>query len=113
LTTTLILWFLYVGYLLLRHMMPGYRGAMAGAVYAVLAYVDVPIVYFSIRWWRGIHPQVLRGGGGLDPAMVPPLLMSVAAFLLLAAVLIRERFEIQSLAVRVSQAEDALEVDAR
>ena len=113
LTTTLILWFLYVGYLLLRHMMPGYRGAMAGAVYAILAYVDVPIVYFSIRWWRGIHPRVLRGGGGLDPAMVPPLLMSVAAFLLLAAVLIRERFEIQSLAVRVSQAEDALEVDAR
>ena len=92
LTTTLILWFLYVGYLILRQTIPGYRGAMAAAVFAVLAYVDVPIVYFSVSLWRGVHPQVLRGGGGLDPAMVPPLLLSVTAFLLLSGILIKERF---------------------
>ncbi|MDF1536767.1 MAG: cytochrome c biogenesis protein CcsA [bacterium] len=113
LTTTLFLWFLYVGYLVLRHMMPGYRGAMAGAVFAILAYVDVPVVYFSVRWWRGIHPRVLQGGGGLDPAMIPPLLVCVAAFGLLAMALIRERFEIQRLEESVSRAEDTLEVEAR
>ena len=109
LTTTLILWFLYVGYLVLRHMMPGYRGAMAGAVFAILAYVDVPVVYFSVRWWRGIHPRVLQGGGGLDPAMVGPLLVSVAAFILLAAALIRERYKLLCLEVDITRAEEVLE----
>jgi heme exporter protein C len=98
LTTTLILWFLYTGYLVLRQTIPGYRGAMAAAVFAILAYVDVPVVYFSVRWWRGIHPQVLRGGGGLDPRMIPPLLISVAAFLLLSGILIRERFNLANAA---------------
>ena len=92
LTTTLVLWFLYVGYLVLRQAIPGYGGAMAAAAFAVLAYVDVPVVYFSVMWWRGIHPRVITGGGGLDPAMIPPLFFGVASFLLLAVVLIRERF---------------------
>lgn len=110
LTTTLILWFLYVGYLVLRQMMPGYRGAMAGAVFAILAYVDVPVVYFSVRWWRGIHPRVLQGGGGLDPAMVGPLLVSVAALVLMAAALIRERYRLYRLEMDIVRVENALEV---
>jgi heme exporter protein C len=109
LTTTLILWFLYVGYLVLRQVVPGYRGSMATAVYAVLAYVDIPVVYFSVTWWRGIHPQVLTGGGGLARGMVLPLLLSVLAFLLLAAVLIRERFHIAAAADFVDRMTIALE----
>jgi heme exporter protein C len=109
LTTTLILWFLYTGYLVLRQTIPGYRGAMAAAVFAILAYVDVPVVYFSVRWWRGIHPQVLRGGGGLDPRMIPPLLISVAAFLLLSGILIRERFNLANAADCVDSIAAALE----
>lgn len=109
LTTTLMLWFLYVGYLVLRQTIPGYRGAMAAAVFAILAYVDVPVVYFSVRWWRGIHPQVLRGGGGLDPRMIPPLLVSVAAFLLLSGVLIRERLNLANAADGVDRIAVALE----
>jgi len=109
LTTTLILWFLYTGYLVLRQAIPGYRGAMAAAVFSVLAYVDVPVVYFSVSWWRGIHPQVLRGGGGLDPRMIPPLLISVAAFLVLSGVLIRERFYLANAADCVDTIAVALE----
>ncbi|UCG39225.1 MAG: cytochrome c biogenesis protein CcsA [bacterium] len=109
LTTTLVLWFLYVGYLVLRSSVHGYRGAMAAAVFAVLAYVDVPIVYFSVRWWRGIHPIVLRRGGGMDPAMIPPLITSVAAFLLLAGVLIRERYHIERIQSRAQSLEAMLE----
>ena len=106
LTTTLILWFLYFGYLALRQALRGHRGALAGAVYAILAYVDVPIVYFSVRWWRGIHPQVLAdGGGGLAPGMMPALLASVAAFSLLMAVLVRERFRLGLLEARIEEAE--------
>jgi heme exporter protein C len=109
LTTTLILWFLYAGYLVLRQAIPGYRGAMAAAVFAILAYVDVPVVYFSVRWWRGIHPQVLRSGGGLDPRMIPPLLISVATFLLLSGVLIKERFSLANAADSVDSMVVALE----
>ena len=109
LTTTLILWFLYVGYLVLRQVVPGSRGKMAAAVFAVLAYADVPVVYFSVSLWRGIHPQVLRSGGGLDPAMVPPLLLSVGAFLVLAGVLIRERYYLGAAVDRVDRIILALE----
>ncbi len=109
LTTTLILWFLYAGYLVLRQAIPGYRGAMAAAVFAILAYVDVPVVYFSVRWWRGIHPQVLRSGGGLDPRMIPPLLVSVATFLLLSGILIKERFSLANAADSVDSMAVALE----
>lgn len=109
LTTTLILWFLYTGYLVLRQTIPGHRGAVAAAAFAILAYVDVPVVYFSVRWWRGIHPQVLRGGGGLDPRMMPPLLVSVAAIVLLSALLIRERLNLADTADRVDRIAAALE----
>jgi len=109
LTTTLILWFLYTGYLVLRQTIPGYRGAMAAAVFAILAYVDVPVVYFSVRWWRGIHPQVLRSGEGLDPRMIPPLLISVGAILLLSGVLIQERYNLANAADSVDRITVALE----
>ena len=96
LTTTLILWFLYVGYLVLRQAMPGYKGAVVSAVYGTLAFVDVPIVYFSIRWWRGIHPIVIRKGHiGLAAGMVPPLLISITGFILLSLALLRERAAIE------------------
>ena len=97
LTTTLILWFLYVGYLALRQAIPGYKGAVVSAVYGTLAFVDVPIVYFSIRWWRGIHPIVIRKGSvGLAAGMVPPLLISITGFILLSLALIHERTAIEN-----------------
>ncbi|UCF32071.1 MAG: cytochrome c biogenesis protein CcsA [bacterium] len=106
LTTTLILWFLYVGYMVIREALPGPRGALAAGVFGILAYVDVPIVYFSIRWWRGIHPVVIRGGNvGLDAGMIPPLIISLAAFVLLLAALTRERYNIGNLELRIQQLE--------
>lgn len=109
LTTTLVLWFLYVGYLVLRQAIPGHRGAVAAAAFAVLAYVDVPIVYFSVSLWRGIHPQVIGRDGGLDPSMVTPLLMSVTAFLFLSLLLIRERYNLENISDQVDRITEALE----
>jgi len=106
LTTTLILWFLYVGYLVIRQAVPGGRGEIAAAVYGILAYADVPIVYFSIRWWRGMHPQVIqKGGGGLAPGMAEPLLISITAFAVLLLVMIRERAVLGNLEARVEHLE--------
>lgn len=70
LTSALICWILYAGYLILRQSLeePTQRATFA-AVYSIFAFTDVPIVYFSIRWWRTIHPQpVFFSKNGSFPA---------------------------------------------
>ncbi len=82
LTTTLMLWLIYVSYLLLRGMVeePNRRAAFA-AVFGIIGFVDVPIVFMSIRWWRTLHPQVVGTEGfNMEATMLPALFLSVAAF---------------------------------
>src|SRR5271169_137055 len=85
LTTTLILWLLYGGYLMLRAMADDTpQVARFAAVIGIVAAADVPVVVVSVRLWRTIHPAVLvtrQGGHGLeDPRMVATLLVALAAF---------------------------------
>ena len=56
LTSTLILWLIYVSYLLLRNFSAGPQMRTISAVLAIFGYIDVPIVYMSTRWWRTQHP---------------------------------------------------------
>ncbi len=107
LTTTLILWFLYIGYLLLRRAVQGHRGTVAAAVYGIVAFADVPVVYFANRWWRGEHPVVFAGGAesGIAPRMLFPLVLSIIALLALAGVLFAERFRTAILAQRIERLE--------
>ena len=71
LTTTMILWFLYAGYLVLRQLdLPPERRASLCAVVGIVAFLDVPLVFLSARLWRSIHPAVFASkGGGLEPEM--------------------------------------------
>ncbi len=64
LTATLVLWLIYIAYLMLRTTIPDpARKATVAAVVAIMGFIDVPIVYMSIRWWRTHHPApVLMGG---------------------------------------------------
>jgi len=92
LTTTLILWFIYAAMLITRRMdfSPERRG-LVSAVIGIIAFLDVPLVFFSARLWpQTIHPQVLtgEGAGGLDPAMRSTLFFCLAAFGLIWAALI-------------------------
>lgn len=82
LTTTLVLWFLYVACLLIRHTdMPPARRAVISAVLGIISFVDVPLVFYSARLWRSVHPVVLgKDGGGLDQNMFMTLVASVLAF---------------------------------
>ncbi len=101
LTSTFVLWLLYVGYLLLRTTVdePG-RRALISAVFGIFAFLDVPIVYMSIRWWRTQHPQPVIAGGessGLDPTMWKVLLISLAALLGLMVHLVRQRYRLEQL----------------
>lgn len=109
LTSTLILWLLFVGYLLLRSSAGGDRDQTArfAAIVAIIGALDVPIIYKSVEWWRGLHPKVLKvsGGGGLDPAMARSLLVCSVAFLFLFAALYLARLRLG----RLTEEVDALE----
>lgn len=101
LTLTLVLWLMYVGYLILRSMVeePEKR-SLFGALFGIFAFLDVPLVYFSIRWWRTQHPQpvILGGpGSGLEPRMRIAYLLVWAAFLGLMVVLLRARYRLEEL----------------
>ncbi len=85
LTTTLILWFIYAGFLALRgmDMRPG-RKATVCAVISLVGFLDVPLVFLSARLWRSIHPAVFASkGGGLEPEMAFTAIACVLCFGLL------------------------------
>jgi heme exporter protein C len=87
LTTTAILFVIYLGYLLLRGMVDDpERGARSAAVVGIVGALDIPLVHFSVLWWRTLHqpPSVGRPeAGAMDPIILVTLLVNVAAFTLL------------------------------
>jgi heme exporter protein C len=89
LTSALICWILYAGYMILRQALeePTQRATFA-AVYSIFAFTDVPIVYFSIRWWRTIHPQPVffSKNGSFPPDWSRALGINMLAMFLLYAV---------------------------
>lgn len=98
LVTTAIMFFVYLGYLALRRAtVDPIARARRSAVFGVVAFAQVPIVHMSVLWWRTLHqpPTVLKPGGpAIGPAMLAALLISVVAFSLLFAVLLRARYRI-------------------
>jgi len=93
LTSMLVCELLYAGYLMLRRAIddPTQRARIA-AVLSIFAFADVPIVVFSIKWWRTQHPQpVVWGGGRMDPAYYKMLFGNWIPILLLAAVMVAVR----------------------
>ncbi len=93
LTSTLVLWLIYCSYLLLRRFAAGPQMQTLAAVLAIFGYVDVPIVYFSTRWWRTQHPGPVVGGNGyLDPAMWKAIEWNVLAWLSWGLLLMAMRY---------------------
>jgi heme exporter protein C len=81
LTSTLVLWLIYAGYLILRSFMAeDLRMRRYAAVLGIIGALNVPIVYFSVRWFRTMHPQTfINEAGGLDPVMKATLGLGVMA----------------------------------
>ncbi len=95
LTTSLVLWLIYVGYLLVRsYASEPSRGARYAAVVGIVGFVDVPIVALAITMWRTQHPAPVIFTGGLAPAMLLTLITSLTAFTCLFALLLKLSFEI-------------------
>jgi heme exporter protein C len=106
LTSTLVLWLIYVSYLVLRRFSDSAQTHKLAAVLAVFGALDVPLVYFSIWFFRTQHPQpVIGGGGSIDPRMLHVLLINWMAFLCFAALVCWSRFRLEKLRREVEDAE--------
>ena len=93
LTSTLILWLMYVGYFILRSALEEDKRRIYSAVLGIIAYLDVPIVYYAVDIWQGgLHPD--RGTKwNLATPMQWTWMVSLAAFLLLFVLLMVLRYQ--------------------
>jgi heme exporter protein C len=111
LTSTLVLWLIYVSYLVLRRFSTSGQTPVLAAALAVFGALDVPLVYFSIWIFRTQHPQpVIGGGGSIDPRMLHVLLINWLAFLCFAFLVCWSRYQVERLQrdVEETQALEAL-----
>ena len=106
LTSTLVLLLIYAGYLLARSLSDrgDVQAARYAAVFAIIGFVDIPIINLSVRWWRTLHPAPivtrLPGDQALPPSMLVVLMLGVVAITLLALWLMALRDEVEQIAVR-------------
>ncbi|MBN2798039.1 MAG: cytochrome c biogenesis protein CcsA [Deltaproteobacteria bacterium] len=91
LTTSAIMVVAFIGVLLLRGAVHSPSRRMAfSAVATIIAFVDVPVVYFSVEWWETTH-QGFSGRDNVDAVMRFPLLVSLAGTTLLGLAFIKAR----------------------
>lgn len=98
LTSTLLLWLIYISYLILRRYSTSGQTPVIAAVLAVFGFLDVPFVYLANRLFRTQHPQPVYFGGpgsGADPRMTYALLVNMAAFFAFAALVVWLRFRLE------------------
>ncbi|HEX3723137.1 MAG TPA: cytochrome c biogenesis protein CcsA [Nitrolancea sp.] len=98
LTTTLLLWFIFLGYFMIRAY-AGDRGRAAtfSAVIGIIGFFDVPIIYLSVNWWRTLHPQavITLSGAAMPGQMVWALMVCLLGFTLLYAYLMVQKLAIE------------------
>lgn len=109
LTSVLVLFFLYLGYIAVWNAIeePG-RAARVAAVVALVGAINLPIIKFSVDWWNTLHQpaSVLRTGGpSIDPSLLEPLLVMALGFLayFVTLLLLRLRGEILAARLRTAQ----------
>ncbi|TMC95411.1 MAG: cytochrome C assembly protein [Chloroflexi bacterium] len=96
LTSTLVLWIIYAGYLMVRRLAePGRQAARFAAVVGIFGFIDVPVVHFSVTWWRTVHPGPIVINDALPAQMLVAFLVTMACTLFLAGVMIAIRYRIE------------------
>jgi len=115
LTTTLVLWLIYVSYLLLRRFAAGPQMQTLAAVLGIFGALDVPIVYMANRWWRTQHPAPVFGGGegsGMAPAMVSVLMWNMLAWMAWGVFILGIRFAVERKQQKIDAAEQQRSLNA-
>lgn len=98
LTATLVLWFTYVAYLLVRNYAADpSQGARFCAVVGIVGFIDVPIVALAITLWRTQHPTPIIFEGGLAPSMLLTLMVCIATFTVLYIILVIQSVSLKNL----------------
>lgn len=109
LTTTLILWFIYLGYFMLRsYAGEPERAARFASVLAIVGAIDIPIIHMSVRWWRTLHPEpivVNTGGPNLPDSMLVTLLVSFIGFTIFYAHLMLQKMQVETARDRLTERE--------
>ena len=109
LTSVLILFLLYCGYIILRRSFDDHaQGAKAGAVLLLLGVINIPIIHFSVNWWNTLHQpaSVFRmGGPAIASGMLKPLLIMALAYLFFAAFVILLRMKTELMARKIAAAQ--------
>jgi len=109
LTSTLILFFLYLGYIALNDAFEdSERGDRAAAILALVGSVNLPIIHFSVEWWNTLHqPSIMKLSGdgvksSVDGAILLPLFLMMGAFTMyyLAVLVLRLRSELLAAKIR-------------
>lgn len=108
LTTTFILWVIYISYLMVRSFAPSWgQAARYSAVIGIIGFLDVPIVYMASQWWRTLHPALVTGplsdSGGLEPSMRFTLYFSTLTVSLLLGILLWSRLKLYQIEDRIVQ----------
>jgi heme exporter protein C len=111
LTSTLVMWLIYISYLILRRSSSGGQTPVLAAALAVFGALDMPLVVFSIWFFRTQHPQpVIGSGGSIDPRMWHVWLINWAAFLCFGLLLFWLRYRVEILQREVEDAELLIDV---
>lgn len=111
LTTYTIMFLLFVAYFMLRSAMEDQaRRARFSAVYAIFAFLSVPITFMSIRWWRSLHPVLIdpNEGFGLSSGMMTAFFICLAAFTLFYVVLVIHRYRLEQMKEQVELLKEQL-----
>lgn len=99
LTFTFILWLIFIAYLILRaNLKETKQMPIYAAIFGIIGFLDVPIVFMSIRWWRTIHPVIIKKTQiNLSPDMLHTLIMSILAVFSLFFLLLYYRIRIEKI----------------
>lgn len=110
LTSTFVLWLIYIAYLLLRSSLRDHPSIRAyAAVYGIIGFVDVPIVWMSIRWWRTIHPLVITTKQiSMEAPMWLSVLVCFGAIMILYSVLIKIRMRQEALREKLDSLQEII-----